>query len=170
MVSAGAMPGWKFLFCALVCSGLVCGCSAKQAKPFSGAQATQQSGGLQVSVQVPKKAYRVGEHMAVTVTATNISKRPVEIIAEGQDLVQLRIYKRIDVGWEQVQQYPQLATPVRTPWKLAPNQQRVWQLLVPVEPSWPTDQQLKLKASLNNWPNAQPSVMFRLNAAKSKPR
>jgi hypothetical protein len=128
----------------------------------AGAAASAQSGGITLSLELPRYIYRVGDQVPVTIRATNITDHPIYVVSDGRDLVRAVVYQHLTIGWERVKQYPALAEPVRVPWSLPPHGQRVWQLLLPVEPDWPMGEQMMLKAEINNGPAIRPGVPIQI--------
>jgi hypothetical protein len=145
---------------------LVCGCAQKHAMPSSSGLASQQAGGLVMSLEVPGTSYAVGGQMPVTIIARNTAKEPVRITANSTDLAQVRIYQHTPAGWDLIKQYPQAAISVMSPWTLGPQQERVWHMSIPVEPDWPTGEPLRVAALLNGRTDVSPSVIVNVSTAK----
>ena len=125
----------------------------------NGVRNVRQAGGVQVIMEVPAPQFRIGDQVPVTVRARNTTDKPISIVSEGRNLVRVKLYRTFGVGWELLKEYPALALPVRSEWQLPPHGQRVFQLTVPVEPNWPTAENILLRAVLDNGPEAEPGVL-----------
>jgi len=167
------MPGEKsrqsffaiFTFSVVMFScAIFCGCGQQLApvKP-AGNFAQYQSKGLLVSILATKAVYKVGETMPVQISAKNVTDQPIEVIATAGDLAQVKIYRRTTIGWEQALQYPQAAADLITPWKLVPGQKRSWKLDIPVEPTWPSAENLRVAGAINGRPDAVATIIIRVN-------
>ena len=121
------------------------------------------AGGLEVSVEIPKRDYTVGERFTVTVTARNESDSPVEIIARGGAPVYLRLWRCGELGWEQIHRYPRASTMLVMPWTLAAGQARSFPIVLAVEPDWPDGELLKLTAEINGRNELAPALTLNIH-------
>jgi hypothetical protein len=128
-----------------------------------------ESGGISLSLGVPRYTYRVGDKVPVTIVATNTTDHPVGVVSDGADLVRVAVYRHLVIGWDRVKQYPAWASPVRVAWTLPPHGQRTWQLLLTVEPDWPVNERARLQAEINNGPPARASVPIEIYPTHTKP-
>lgn len=133
----------------------VTGCPDRMDRPWN----TMQKGGLEVRLQLAERHYLVGDQVKVTVEARNTGGEPIRIPADTGARVLVKVYQHTGTGWEQVKRYPQAATMVMSPWTLEPGAAAgPFELVVPVEPDWPTNEILRLTAELNGRPDVAPGV------------
>ncbi len=152
-------------FCAIALAALAAGCG-DTSKPAGSRRAR-----IRRRPQRPPGRRRAGHHGGARAAIPyrrpgardrvrrNTTDKPISIVSEGRDLVRVKLYRTFGVGWELLKEYPALALPVRSEWQLPPHGQRVFQLTVPVEPNWPTAENILLRAVLNNGPEAEPGVL-----------
>lgn len=125
---------------------------------------TLQSDGLIVHVSVPRRYFTVGQHVKVTITAVNTTRRPVRLSANSSALAMVRLFRHTGIHWELVRQYPQSAAMLTSPWQLEGGSRRVFVLTLLVEPDWPRNEPLRLTGELNGRDDLSPSMMIRVRA------
>jgi len=114
--------------------------------------------GLDVSIRLPKRQWKVGETMAIQVKAVNMTNAPVEIHSPTGAPVLIRIMRQSRMSYEQVRVYPGSATANILNWTLPARGERTFELMVPVEPDWPVAEVLYVSAELNGYPRYNPSL------------
>lgn len=141
---------------------LIGGCSGQKSYYLTNSSLTAvtQSGELMLSMELPARRFHVGDSVPVKVRAYNMGGKPIEINPNGLDLVQVRLYRDIGIGWERIKKYPCLAQPVCQPYLIQPGQEIFWQMDLPVEPDWPRAEQILLKVFLNDRREVAPSMLI----------
>jgi len=114
--------------------------------------------GLDVSIRLPKRQWKVGETMVLEVKAVNTTRSPVEIHSPTGAPVLVRIMRASRMSYEQVRVYPGSATANILNWTLPASSTRTFNLMVPVEPDWPVAEVLYVSAELNGYPKYNPSL------------
>ncbi len=114
--------------------------------------------GLDVSISLPKRDWKIGETMTMEVTAVNTTGSPVEIHSPTGAPVLVRIMKRSMMSYEQVRVYPGSATANILNWTLPARGTRKFKLMIPVDPDWPVAEVLYVSAELNGYPKYNPSL------------
>ncbi len=120
--------------------------------PFaaSAPQVVSAAEGMVVSMEVPRRIFRVGEKFVVNVTIRNLlKKQQIAIMADSGAPVYVRLFRHTGLAWDQMKRYPETTTMVMTPWTLAPLEQRSYAVQLTVEPDWPTYEPLRLTAEVN---------------------
>ena len=139
------------------------GCAPSASKTAGIVYSSTAAGdGLTVTLTLPRTVFVVGDRVTATITATNTTRRPIDIPADTGALVYVRIFRYMPVGWEEVKRYPQTATMVMSPWKLPPKAQRTFNLNLTVEPDWPAKEPLRMTAELNGRPKVTPVLIVRV--------
>jgi len=145
-------------FFALVLFGgaLAAGCQGQ--KPIPVASNTRELAGLAVSLELPKRQFVQGEQFNVVITARNMTKRPIQIVAQSGAAVHVSIRRHNGLSWQEVKRYPQAALMVMRPWTLDAGVERSFMMQLTVEPDWPTDEPLQITGQLNGRFDPQPAV------------
>ncbi len=113
---------------------------------------------LAVSVEVGETTLVRDQVIKVIVVARNLSGEPIRITGRTGAPVYVRVQRFTGLGWETVKRYPTVATMVMNPWMLRGGAQRRFTLNLRVEPDWPTNEKLRLKAELNGRRDVAPAV------------
>ena len=116
--------------------------------------------GLQVTIEMPKRDYQVGEEFLVVVTAANTTGRSIKIVSRTGAPVYLRIWRHTGLDWEEVKAYPEAATMLMTTWTLNKKSARRFALPLTVEPDWPAGEILAVSAELNGREDVSPRLTF----------
>ena len=99
------------LSCSLALAGLAAGgCEKPQDFRVDVAGNVREAGGLRVRVELPRRSFRVGDTIAVKVTATNTTGTPIQIVSPTGAPVLVRVARQTMAGPEQVQVYPRSVT------------------------------------------------------------
>ena len=132
------------------------GCPQRPEEPSSGQRAarahlqeTAQAGGLAVALALPKRVFTIGETATVTITARNLTDKPIRIVAPTRTYCVVGVLRHTGLTWEQVKEYPPSAMRIQTPWVLPAGGRRTFRQSIPVEPDWPTALALRMTARLN---------------------
>ncbi len=147
------------LVCASLLSAVGCQLTNEDMAPGSQAISNSVKGkGLNVSIRLPKRGWKVGETMSLEVRAVNTTGSPVEINSPTGAPVLVRIMRRSMMSYEQLRVYPGSATANILNWILPAHGTRTFKLMVPVEPDWPVAEVLYVSAELNGYPKYNPSL------------
>jgi hypothetical protein len=114
--------------------------------------------GIDVSIRLPRRQWRIGETMPVEVAAVNTTGSPIDIASPTGAPVFVRIMRPSSMSFEQVHVYPTAATANILNWTLPARGVRTFRLMVPVEPDWPVAELLYVSAELNGYPQYSPSA------------
>ena len=117
-------------------------------------------GGLVVTIEVSKEVVVRGDQVKVTVLARNDTDEPMRIVARTGAPVYVRVWRKTFLGWEPVKRYPEAATMVMNPWTLAAESERKFELNLPVDPDWPSNESIRLTAELNGREEVSPGVII----------
>lgn len=120
---------------------------------------TVEIDGLAVSLDIPHQFLVVGEQFELTVTAHNMTRRPMRIDAETGALVYVRIFRHTGLVWEEVKRYPATAAMIMSPWTLQRTTRRDFVMQMTVEPDWPVGEPLRITAELDGRPDVSPEVI-----------
>ena len=145
----------------LVCVPLlmVAGCQNEMGMSGSRAAANVVKGkGMDVSIRLPGRNWKIGDLMPVEVAAVNTTGSPIDIASPTGAPVLVRIMRPSKMSFEQVRVYPTAATSNILNWTLPTRGSRTFKLMVPVEPDWPVAEILYVSAELNGYPQYSPSV------------
>jgi len=121
---------------------------------------TAEADGLKLQVELPGRNFQTGDALRVTVTATNTTRKPIEIHSPTGAPVLVRITRYDMLSPEQVRVYPRTATANILSWTLPPGQSRTFVMMVPIEPDWPVEEVLYLSAELNGYEKVAPRVFL----------
>ncbi len=133
------------------------GCPFKKGQPTAqGILQSESKDGLEVELRVPRRDLVRGETVPVTVIVRNQTKNELVIPAQTGALVYISLWRKTDGSWEQFKRYPEMATQVLSPWRLAPKAEQSFSLPLPVAPDWPTGEPLRITAELNGRPEVAP--------------
>lgn len=141
--------------------GILSGCPAPPDRTGPAVNTVERDG-LEVSLSVPKRTFRVGESFRATVTARNTTGDPIHIVARSGAKVHIRVQRHGEFGWEEVLEYPQAAVMMINPWTLPGRKAETFTLNLKVEPNWPTGEPLRLVAVLNGREAVSPGVVIRV--------
>lgn len=143
--------------------GLLAGCGG--VGDLTGRTASVQSGGLKVSVSVPKRFLHPGEKVDVVVTATNTTAAAMRISANSTAPAYVRLWRLATLDWERIMRFPKTPTMIMRPWTLSAWGRRTFPMTLTVSPDWPTNQPLRITGELNGRPDAVPDLLVRVVAA-----
>jgi hypothetical protein len=118
---------------------------------------------LKTTMTVDRQFARAGQDLHITLTARNTGLHTMEISARNSApmLVTLWRYDSLK-GWQRIAEYPQAAAFQLSPWKLSPFGQRTFEMTVPVDDTWPTNESIRLSAELNGRPDARAYVLVKV--------
>jgi hypothetical protein len=154
------------LSCSLALAGLAAGgCERPQDFRVDVAGNVKEAGGLRVRVELPRRSFRVGDTIAVKVTATNTTGTPIQIVSPTGAPVLVRVARQTMAGPEQVQVYPRSVTSNILSWTIPAGESWPKTLRVPVEPDWPVHEVLYVSAELNGYGHLAPTVHIRVKPA-----
>ncbi len=127
--------------------------------------------GLSVALDAPQRELVRGQALSVTVTAKNVSKKVIEIVAGNGAPVQVSVARRTAAGLEVVKTFPENVAQVAMKWSLAPGAERKFPLTLPMSLDLPTGEPLRLTAQLNGRPDVAPGgwVEIRLDTTACQP-
>jgi hypothetical protein len=112
--------------------------------------------------------FHVGERFRITVTATNLTDRPLRIDARTGAPVYVRLSRFTGLYEEEFRAYPQAAIMIMSAWTLRGGQSKAFPIELTVEPDWPRGEAIRLAAELNGRPDVQPVVVITI-AAHARP-
>ena len=145
--------------CLLVLAGMIlnggCGSGEIATTPTS---STVEVDGFSVSLDIPARTLTRGESFSVTVTATNSTKRPMQIVSTSGTPVYVRISRHTGLVWEVVKTYPEASTMIMNPWTLDRESSRSFVMQLTVEPDWPRGEPLRLTAEINGRSEIAPGI------------
>lgn len=134
---------------------LLAGCQAPKPPPVAvaGIDNSQSDGPLTATLTTAARNVACGDTLGVTVTIRNTDKKlPASVTATSGAPVYVRLYRKTAAGWEVVHRYPENATQIVTTWTLGPLESRSFPLNLKVERDWPTNETLRLEATVNGQP------------------
>ena len=119
---------------------------------------TASIGALELTLQLPRDEFTVGETIDMTLTAHNTTRGPIWLTAPQHTHWVLGVWRKTRGVWEEVKRYP--ATPMnrQLPWILGGAKTRAFHARIPVEPDWPTAEALRITAELGGEPRAVPKL------------
>ena len=147
---------------AVLVAVLLSGCPAEQTSPRAPALRVRDLGvtskaedGLTLTLELPRRRFVAGDRFRIRLTAHNASDRVIKIPAGPGAPIKVRIWRRTWDQWDEIKTYPQAAQRTTNPWRLAPAAKQNFEMLLTVEPDWPTQDTLGVVAELNGRPDLQ---------------
>jgi len=144
----------------VICAALAAGCDSHEVAGPTLEVSVADENGLVVGIELPKRHFVPGEHLAVRVTAQNTTDEPMTIFARTGAPVYVSIWRNTGLGWDEVERYPKAAAMVMSPWELPAGQTRTFTLRLRVEPDWPTGEPLRIAAQLNGRERITPGIII----------
>jgi len=139
------------------------GCGRRQ-RVDAAPRTVAQAGALKVAITLPKRVFVTGEHFLVTVTAENVSSKPLRIISRTGAPVYVRLWRLAGVNdWQEIKYYPQTATMLMTPWTIKGKSSRRFVIPLTVEPDWPTGEILSMTAEVNGRDDVTPRLTLEVS-------
>ncbi len=145
---------------AVLAAALLSGCPGQSPQPTTQPRqaASRPATGtaredMALSLELPKRQFTMGEKFKIRLTARNISNRTIRIPVSPGAPIKIRIWRRVAMGWDEIRTYPQAAQLTTHPWQLKPGQERSFEMVLTVEPDWPTQDRVAVIAELNGRPD-----------------
>lgn len=120
---------------------------------------------MALSLELPKRRFTMGEEFKIRLTARNISNRTVRIPVRPGGPIKVRIWRQVALGWDEIRVYPQAHRVTTHPWQLEPGQERSFEMVLTVEPDWPTHDTVAVLAELNGRPDLRARDTIRIAPA-----
>lgn len=117
---------------------------------------------MEMSLEVARRTFSVGETFDVAIRARNISRQPITIRARSGAPVYLHVNRFTALGEDEFKTFPRAATMVMSAWTIQPGEERTFVLTLAVEADWPRNEPLKLIAELNGYSGLMPCTTIRV--------
>ncbi len=111
-----------------------------------------QAGDLSVTAEVSAKVVERGQSVTVIATVTNNTEHSVRIDSPDERCLVVEVWRHTARGWTAIFEYPELEFAVVSSWGLAGRSQYTQTIEVPIEPTWPTHEALRLVVDVNGAP------------------
>ncbi len=153
---------------AALAAALLSGCPPEPTRPTTqpGLPATSTAEEhAAVRLELPGRHFAVGDQFKIRLTVSNPSSRTIKIPAGPGAPIKVRIWRHTGMGWDEIKIYPQAAELTTRAWQLAPGAKRSFEMLLTVEPDWPTQDPVAVVAELNGRPDLQALRIIKVTSA-----
>lgn len=120
---------------------------------------------LAARLELPGRRFAVGDQFKIRFIVSNPSSRTIKIPAGPGAPIKVRIWRRTGTQWDEIKIYPLAAELTTRPWQLAPGAKRSFEMLLTVEPDWPTQDPVAVVAELNGRPGLQAMGIIKVTSA-----
>ncbi len=163
---------FQIVVSAALAAALLSGCPPEPTRPTMqpgqavGAAATSTAKEhAAVTLELPGRHFAVGDQFKIRFTVSNPSSRTIKIPAGPGAPIKVRIWRHTGTDWDEIKTYPQAAVLTTRPWQLAPGAKRSFEMLLTVEPDWPTQDPVAVVAELNGRPDLQAMGIIKVTSA-----
>lgn len=118
-----------------------------------------------VRLELPGRHFAVGDQFKIRLIVSNPSRGTIKIPAGPGAPIKVRIWRYTSMGWDEIKIYPQAAELTTLTWQLAPGATRSFEMLLTVEPDWPTQDPVAVVAELNGRPDLQAMGIIKVTSA-----
>ena len=118
-----------------------------------------RSGGLELTVELAKRRFTVGETFTVQITARNLTEHSMKFAADSDALHRVRILQKDRMAWRQIRTYPESVMKARRHWVLPAGKTAGFTRRVQVRRDWPVDEPLRLTVELTGRPDVTCAII-----------
>lgn len=126
---------------------------------------TIRQGDLSLRMELSELTPARGERLEVTLRALNTGDEYMTVPSNTGAPAYVDLYRYDGVGWNRFKTYPEAATMVMNPWKLSPGVEWQHTMSLPVEPSWPMGEPIRVVGRLNGIDDVTPSLTIQVQPA-----
>ncbi len=110
----------------------------------------------------------MGDEVPVTIEVTNRGAESVCFRRRTSAPYRIQLLRRSETGWTAIKTYPASAAMVLREWTLPAGQSRTFETRLPVEPDWPTYENLRLCVRLTGRARLAPFVHIEVRFPEMK--